>query len=120
MRTFLFRNSLSREAELSPYRGFGLRGEPVTGESENTVEDLPEQFRNCLKDNKERARTRYSVPYFLKDNMDFVPKEFIDAYASRMPYETYAEYEAAMKYNKKHSNLTKEQMANVRELNKTM
>ena len=97
-----------------------LRGEEVDGESENTVEDVPEGFRTWLKDNKERARTRYSVPYFLKDNMDFVPKEFIEAYASRMPYETYAEYEAAMKYNKKHSKLTKEQMANVRELNKVM
>jgi len=97
-----------------------LRGEPVTDESENTVEDVPEGFRTWLKDNKERARTRYSVPYFLKDNMDFVPKEFIEAYASRMPYETYSEYEAAMKYNKKHSKLTKEQMANVRELNKVM
>ena len=90
------------------------------GESENTVEDVPEEFRAWLKDNKERARTRFSVPYFLKDNFDYVPKEFINAYASRMPYDTYAEYEAAMKYNKKHSKLTKEQMANVRELNQVM
>ena len=97
-----------------------LRGEPVTGVSENTVEDVPEGFKDWLKDNKERAKTHYSVPYFLKDNMKYVPKELIDSYSSRMPYDTYAEYEAAMKYNKKHSKLTKEQMANVRELNKVM
>lgn len=97
-----------------------LRGErPVEG-SENTVEDVPEGFRNWLKDNEERAKTHYSVPYFLKDNMKYVPKELIDAYSSRMPYDTYSEYEAAMKYNKKHSSLTKEQKANVRELNKVM
>lgn len=97
-----------------------LRGERPTEGSENTVEDVPDGFKDWLEENKERAKTRFSVPYFLKDNMEYVPKEFINAYSSRMPYDTYAEYEAALNYNKKHSKLTKEQMVNVRELNKEL
>ena len=97
-----------------------LRGEKPTDESENTVSDVPEGFKVWVKDNDERAKTHYSVPYFVKDNMKYVPKEQKDAYGSRLPYDTYAEYEAAMKYNKKHSTLTEEQKENVRELNKVM
>lgn len=97
-----------------------LRGEEVTDESKNTVEDVPDGFKQWVKENEERAKTHYSVPYFVKDNMKYVPKELMDAYGSRLPYDTFAEYEAAMRYNKKHSNLTKEQMENVRELNKVM
>ena len=97
-----------------------LDGEPVDGRSVNRVDDVPEGFTKWLEDNKKRAETHYSVPYFLKDNLQYVPKALMEAYGSRMPYDTYAEYEAAMKYNKKHSTLTKEQMKNVRELNRVM
>lgn len=91
-----------------------LRGERPAEGSENTVEDVPEEFSKWLQDNEERAKTHYTVPYFLKDNMKYVPKKLLDAYSSRMPYDTYAEYEAAMKYNKKHSKLTKEQQTDKR------
>ena len=93
-----------------------LRGEEVTDESKNTVEDVPDNFKQWVKENEERAKTHYSVPYFVKDNMKYVPKELMDAYGSRLPYDTYEEYEAAMKYNKRHNTLSKEQTENVKEV----
>ncbi len=80
----------------------------------------PREWFDWLKDNWERAKTQYSVPYFLLDNEKYIPKDYIKLYASRMPYKTYAEYEAAMKFNKKNAKFTKELRANIRELNKVM
>lgn len=80
-----------------------LNGEPVDGESVNRVDDVPDAFKQWLGDNQERAATSYSVPYFLKDNMKYVPAEFREAYASRMPYDTYEEYAKAMRYNRIHA-----------------
>lgn len=54
-----------------------LRGEqpadPDT--SENAVTHHPDNFTKWLADNEERAKTHYSVPYFLRDNQKYVPKE---------------------------------------------
>ena len=81
-----------------------LRGkEPVDGESVNMVDDVPDAFNQWLGNNQERAATSYSVPYFLKDNMQYVPDEMREAYASRMPYDTYEEYVNAMRYNRIHA-----------------
>ena len=80
-----------------------LNGEPVDGESVNRVDDVPDAFKQWLGDNQERASTSYSVPYFLKDNMQYVPAEMREAYASRMPYDTYEEYAKAMRYNRTHA-----------------
>ena len=81
-----------------------LRGEePVDGESMNRVDDVPDAFKQWLGDNQERAATSYSVPYFLKDNMQYVPAELREAYASRMPYDTYEEYAKDMRYNRIHA-----------------
>ncbi|MBQ9638151.1 MAG: hypothetical protein IJV22_01160 [Bacteroidales bacterium] len=80
-----------------------LNGKPVDGESVNRVDDVPDAFKQWLSDNQERAATSYSVLYFLKDNMQYVPDEMREAYASRMPYGTYEEYAKAMRYNRIHA-----------------
>ena len=98
-----------------------LRGEPVDGESVNKVDDVPQQFKTWLKDNELRALNRFSVPYFMTENAgEYVPLKYITAYASKNPYDTFAEYEKAREYNKKHADFTKEQQENIRELNKVM
>ena len=97
-----------------------MQGEEPAEESENAVTMPPREWFDWLRDNWERAKTQYSVPYFLLDNEKYIPKDYIKLYASRMPYKTYAEYEAAMKFNKKNAKFTKEQRANIRELNKVM
>lgn len=48
-----------------------LRGERPTEGSENTVEDVPEGFKDWMKENEERidrARERGTLPYFIRDN----------------------------------------------------
>lgn len=45
-----------------------LAGEPLDGQSENTVNDVPEEFKTWVKDNEERISGAKSLPYFLKDN----------------------------------------------------
>lgn len=98
-----------------------LRGEPVDGESVNKVKDVPQQFKTWLKDNELRALNRFSVPYFITENAgEYVPLKYITAYASKNPYDTFAEYEKAREYNKKHADFTKEQQENIKELNKVM
>ncbi len=93
-----------------------LAGEPLDGKSVNRVDDVPGGFKQWLKDNEERAKRSYSVPYFIKDNPKYIPKGFSKLYAMRMPYDTYAEYEAAMKYNKKHAGFSTSIAQNNREL----
>ena len=113
---------LKTEAEMDADDEAILRGEePADPDTcKNAVTELPDNFTQWLADNEERAKTRYSVPYFLRDNLQYVPKEFVESYGARMPYATFAEYEAAMRYNKKHANFSDEIKANNRELSQVL
>ena len=97
-----------------------LNGEEPLEESENTVEDVPKSFNKWLGGNEERAKRSTSVPYFITDNEDFLPDGYKNLYAMKTPYETYAEYEAAMKYNKKHASFSPEITKNNRDLDKAL
>ena len=54
-----------------------LAGEPLDGKSVNRVDDVPQEFKQWLKDNEERAKYHSSVPYFIKDNPKYIPESFI-------------------------------------------
>jgi len=99
-----------------------LNGESPTdpGSSVNHVKDVPKEFKDWVEDNKERAERSFSVPYFLKDNQQYLPKDYLDLYGMKMPYDSYLAYEAAMKFNRAHNVFSKEQLANIRELNGVM
>lgn len=97
-----------------------LQGKEPLSESVNSVKDVPIEFKKWLKDNEKRAERSTSVPYFIKDNQQYLPKDYLNLYALKTPYATYAEYEAAMKYNKAHTNFTSEQVANNRELSQVL
>lgn len=45
-----------------------LAGEPVSTQSENSVDDVPQEFKDWVKDNKERIERAKSLPYFIRDN----------------------------------------------------
>ena len=94
-----------------------LDGKPWSGNSVNEVKDVPEEFHQWAVDNAERAEKSFSVPYFVKDNPQYLPEGYEKLYATKMPYETVAEYQTAMRYNRKHANFSAEQRANIRELN---
>lgn len=93
-----------------------LDGEPLDGKSVNRVDDVPGDFKQWLKDNEERAKRSYSVPYFIKDNPKFLPKGYSKLYAMRMPYDTHEEYASALAYNKKHAGFSAAIAQNNREL----
>ncbi len=97
-----------------------LEGEEPVAESVNTVNDVPKKFKEWLSDNKERAKRSFTVPYFITDNKKYLPTGYLNLYALKTPYATYAEYEAAMKYNKAHASFTPEQLANNRELSQVL
>ena len=69
-----------------------LDGEPLDGKSVNRVDDVPGDFKQWLKDNEERAKRSYSVPYFIE------------------------EYASALAYNKKHAGFSAAIAQNNREL----
>lgn len=93
-----------------------LDGEPLDGKSVNRVDDVPGGFKQWLKDNEDRAKRSYSVPYFIKDNQKYLPKGYSKLYAMRMPYDTHEEYAAALAYNKKHAGFSAAIAQNNREL----
>lgn len=97
-----------------------MKGEEPVSKSVNTVKDVPKEFKTWLEDNKERAKRSISAPYFITDNRKYLPKDYLNLYALKTPYATYAEYEAAMKYNKAHAGFTSEQAANNRELSQAL
>lgn len=97
-----------------------LNGEEPSEGSVNEVKDVPDNFKQWMKDNKERAETNYSMPYFIKDNEKYVPAEFREAYGSRLPYDTYAEHERAMRYNRKNAGFSEEIKKNNAELSRSL
>lgn len=97
-----------------------LAGEPVSTRSVNSVDDVPQEFKDWLKDNEDRAKRSYSMPYFIKDNEKYLPQGYKSLYGMKTPYGSYAEYEKAMKYNRKNAGFTAAQRANIRELNEAL
>lgn len=97
-----------------------LAGEPISTRSVNSVDDVPREFKDWLKDNEDRAKRSYSVPYFIKDNPKYLPEGYQNLYGLKTPYGSYTEYEKAMKYNRKNAGFTEAQRANIRELNEAL
>ncbi len=111
---------LKTEEEMARDNARLLRGEEPLKDSVNTVTGVPQEFTDWLKANRERAKRSTSVPYFISDNEKYLPKGYKNLYALKTPCETYAEYEAAMRFNKKHADFTPEVLKNIRELDKTL
>lgn len=111
---------LKTEKELMEENRAILRGEEPSQESANKVTDVPDNFKKWVEENKERAAKHYTMPYFIKDNPKYVPKEIAANYGSKLPYDTFAEYEVAMKYNKKNAVFADEIKKNIEELNEVL
>ena len=111
---------LKTDEELAKDNERILNGEEPAEGSENEVKEMPEGFKKWLEENEERAKRNYSVPYFLSDNKDFLPKEYLNLYSMKKPYDTYAEHEAAMKFNKRNAKFTPEQRLNNKELSEAL
>lgn len=111
---------LMTEEELMEGNRRIMRGEELSDESENMVEDVPQKFKDWLKDNQERAKRSTSVPYFVSNNEKYLPDGYKNLYALKTPYATYAEYEAAMRFNKKHADFTPEVIKNNRDLDQAL
>ena len=56
----------------------------------------------------------------MKDNLKYLPDGYESLYATKMPYDTTAEYQAAMAFNKKNAHFTPEIKANCAELSKVL
>ena len=63
-----------------------LRGEPVDGESENTVEDVTEGYKKWVEKNEKRikeAKKKGTLPYFVRDNEKMVSRMKVGNYKSK-------------------------------------
>lgn len=70
---------LKTEEEFDADTGRILNGEEPTEGSENEVNELPDEFKSWLQENKGRidaATARGSLPYFIKDNESLVGSMF--------------------------------------------
>lgn len=97
-----------------------MAGLEPSEESENEVMVLPKGFVDWQYANVERAKNHYTMPYFVHDNPQYINDGLLNAYGVRNPYRTFAEYEAAMRFNKRHAAFSPEQQQNIRELNNVM
>lgn len=97
-----------------------LNGEELDGNSINRVDDVPDNFKKWLQDNEARAKRSYSMPYFIRDNEKYLPNNYKNLYAMKKPYDTYGEYEAAMRYNKKYAGFSTDIARNNRELSNVL
>jgi len=111
---------LKTEAELMEENRAILLGVEPTTDSVNRVSDVPPAFNEWMENNTDRAKRSFSMPYFVADNPKYIPKKFANTYSSRLPYDTYAEYLSAMRYNKVHANFSREIIANNRELSQEL
>ena len=93
-----------------------LNGEELDGNSINRVDDVPDNFKKWLQDNEARAKRSYSMPYFIRDNEKYLPDNYKNLYAMKKPYDTYEEYEDAMKYNRRYAGFSADIARNNREL----
>ena len=58
-----------------------LNGEPTDGESVNRVRDVPQAFNDWVADNKERAKGWSSMPYFIRNNPQYIQGFEVDTYS---------------------------------------
>ena len=73
-------------------------GEDNPGRSENEVTDVPDAFKNWVKDNEERIETaekRSTQPYFVRDNKEYIQGILKPAEAKKTPLQIAAERHAA-------------------------
>ena len=51
-----------------------LAGEPTDTDSVNRVDDVPQEFKDWVKDNEDRIGRAKSLPYFIRDNNKYVER----------------------------------------------
>lgn len=73
---------LKTEEELAADARRILAGEEPAADSANTVTGVPQAFKDWLKENKERAKRSHTIPYFIKDNGKYIPKDWVDGIGS--------------------------------------
>lgn len=111
---------LKTDEEMAADNARIMAGEDVSETSENTVTDVPQEFKDWAKNNRERAANSFSVPYFVKDNLKYLPDGYADLYAAKMPYDTPDQYKEALKFNQRNANFSDEIKANNRELSRVL
>lgn len=58
-----------------------LNGESVNVDSVNKVDNVPDVFTNWVENNKERAKGWSSMPYFIRDNPQYIQGFEVDTYS---------------------------------------
>ncbi len=111
---------LKSSAEIKADNERILNGEEPMEESENEVMTLPKGFMDWQSANVERAGQHYTMPYFVCDNPQYINEVLLDAYGVRNPYRTFAEYVAAMRYNRKNVVFAPGVAENIKVLNAIM
>jgi hypothetical protein len=71
---------LQTEEEFEAANKAFLEGGELTGESGNTVRDVPAGYNEWIEANRERAKGWGSMPYFVKDNPQYVQGFEVNTY----------------------------------------
>ncbi len=58
-----------------------LNGEKPDGNSVNRVDDVPQEFKEWVENNKERAKGWATMPYFIRDNPQYIQGFEVDTYS---------------------------------------
>ncbi len=55
-----------------------LNGEPVREESKNEVKDVPDNFKEWVRENEDRIERAKVLPMFLRDNKEYSSQRKVD------------------------------------------
>lgn len=58
-----------------------LNGEPANDDSVNRINDVPQAFKDWVENNKERAKGWSTMPYFIRDNPQYIQGFEVDTYS---------------------------------------
>lgn len=109
---------LKTEEEMAADNARIMAGEDVSETSENTVTDVPQEFKDWVENNKERMAAASSTPYFIRDNAQRVNGILSGSEDAQKPQKTPTIKEQIAAQDK--TLFTPEQVKNLKELEKAL
>ena len=91
---------LKTDEELAKDNERILNGEEPAEGSENEVKEVPEGFKEWVDKNGERIKGAKSLPYFVRDNVDYIPTQWRQSVLDAIDKKVYNETNVSLKSSK--------------------
>lgn len=107
---------LKTEEELMKENEAILAGKEPTEESVNRVSDVPQNFREWVKNNADRIKNARSIPYFMQDNRNYIDLGKYGYNGDRLGRKASAKARFSLLEHTESHNFSEQQVANFDEI----